>query len=72
MNVDKDELVNQMEAVIHNLSGNEDTQGLADIIRGWVLCVNELSEEEPEVYSELHSTLTKAISDAKGHQPYRP
>lgn len=72
MVVNKNELVRQMQVVVHNLDGTAGTQDLAEIIKGWVLCVEALHEDEPTEYQETDTAIIGAVNDAKAHQPFKP
>lgn len=70
--IDKDQLIGQMESVAHNLESCGDTEDLARIIRTWVVCVESLPEEEPEAYCEMVSTIKNAMREATGYKPLDP
>jgi len=74
MQVNKDELIRQMQAVAHHLTENEDAKELGEMIHTWALAVEELYEEEYdcEEYTDLKNAIEGALKDAKAHNPITP
>jgi len=75
MSVDEDQLIKQMETLADKLDVSEETRPISDMIRGWVLCIQEQMEDEDkasEDYTELKEIIDRAVSDAKGYKPYNP
>jgi len=74
MTVDPDQLISQMETLADKLDASEETQPIASMIRGWVLCVQEIldPDRENENYTNLVQSIKEAVSDANGYRPYSP